>query len=189
MNGCSIENCDRPYMAKGYCNAHYQSYYKYGDPIKAQRAKTNWGDTDRFIEDKVLSYDSDECLLWPFALNNRGYGLYKGQVASRYICSLFNGEPFEGAEAAHSCGNGHLGCVNPKHLRWATTEENLEDRKRHGRMKTGEAAPQSKLTLEQVREIRSLKGVRSGVDVAKMFHVRPGCITRIWKGQRWKHDF
>ena len=37
---CAIAGCDRPFMAKGYCNPHYQSLLKYGDPLKARRAKS-----------------------------------------------------------------------------------------------------------------------------------------------------
>jgi hypothetical protein len=82
-----------------------------------------------FIRDHA-DHQGDECLLWPFARTLNGYGqvLFEGRQtrAHRAICILAHGEPpFDGAEATHSCANGHLGCVNPKHLRWKTHHENI----------------------------------------------------------------
>ena len=31
---CSLEDCDRPHEAKGYCTLHYDRFRKYGDPKK-----------------------------------------------------------------------------------------------------------------------------------------------------------
>lgn len=30
---CDVEECDRPYYAKGYCGTHYQRWRKWGDPL------------------------------------------------------------------------------------------------------------------------------------------------------------
>lgn len=29
---CSVENCERPHQGRGYCNMHYQRWFKHGDP-------------------------------------------------------------------------------------------------------------------------------------------------------------
>lgn len=29
---CTLENCNKPYMAKGYCTMHYRRFRLYGDP-------------------------------------------------------------------------------------------------------------------------------------------------------------
>src|SRR5690349_16534473 len=73
-----------------------------------------------------------DCLKWPFADDGKGYGVIKvdgrQQYAHRIMCTLVNGEPpTELHETAHSCGNGHLGCVHPGHVRWATRAENHAD--------------------------------------------------------------
>jgi uncharacterized protein YjcR len=45
----------------------------------------------------------------------------------------------------------------------------------------------AKLSESQVLEILKMKGLVTGVDLAKKYNVRPNTITRIWSGQRWPH--
>jgi len=45
------------------------------------------------------------------------------------MCRLANGDPaLPWLEASHTCEQGHLGCVNPKHLEWETHYENHQRR-------------------------------------------------------------
>lgn len=37
---CSVENCERPHQGRGFCNMHYQRYWKYGDPLQDRPAPT-----------------------------------------------------------------------------------------------------------------------------------------------------
>lgn len=94
-----------------------------------------------FIQ-KVLSSDTDECILWPFAIRKgTKYGHYSVMLnykqynfyAHNYICGLVYGKSPEDHETAHSCGNSL--CVNPRHLRWATHCDNMKDAVRHGTMR------------------------------------------------------
>jgi hypothetical protein len=89
--------------------------------------------------------------------------------------------------AAHSCGNGHLGCVNPRHLRWATAKENAHDELLHGRKVYGEASPKAKVTSELVLAVRALKGKKSGQAVADLFGIPRSSVYGLWAGQTWKH--
>jgi hypothetical protein len=34
---CSIEGCELPAVAKGYCSSHYRRYKVYGDPLTTKR--------------------------------------------------------------------------------------------------------------------------------------------------------
>ena len=55
--------------------------------------------------------------------------------------------------AAHSCNNPP--CLNYRHLRWATVVENQHDKIAHGTALRGAKHPQTKLTEDDVRLIRS----------------------------------
>ena len=71
----------------------------------------------------------DEC--WPWAgaeHGHTGYGwtAYDGDsiLAHRAVYMHLCGSIPEGFEVHHECNNGHLGCVNPLHLRAVTPYEN-----------------------------------------------------------------
>jgi hypothetical protein len=86
----------------------------------------------------VIAEDPDDCRFYPFSRDSSGYGRIWQDArpvgAHRYVCQIVHGPP-SGARkyTLHSCGNGHLGCVTPKHLRWGTKAEDAVDRRQHGR--------------------------------------------------------
>jgi hypothetical protein len=80
----------------------------------------------------VMPRSRDECLIYPFKRYTNGYGgtWVDGieTYAHRHMCKTKHGEPpTPEHEAAHRCGNGKRGCINPNHLRWATHAENMAD--------------------------------------------------------------
>ena len=138
-------------------------------------------------------YSGKECLAWPHARMASGYGMIqmkggKKRVASRVMCETAHGQPEEkGMQAAHNCGNGHLGCVNPSHLRWATVAGNSHDRIEHGTMLFGEKAPWSKLTEKQARYIK-FEGAKVNPPIlAEEFNVSVTAIYSIRQGRTWAH--
>jgi hypothetical protein len=87
--------------------------------------------TAQWIE-RHTSFEGDECLIYPFKRYVNGYGGTRVDgietYAHRHMCRKKHGEPpTPEHEAAHKCGNGNLGCINPNHLRWATHAENMAD--------------------------------------------------------------
>ena len=132
---CSIDGCDKPRESRGWCANHNRRWVKYGDPLGGRPSP---GEGPRFYQDVVLPYaDKDSCLAWPFGRTSKGYGKIwvdgKTHLVSRLACAHAHGEaPTLTHEAAHSCGKGHEGCVNPHHLRWATRTENFADKIIHG---------------------------------------------------------
>ncbi|MGN7750589.1 HNH endonuclease [Sinorhizobium sp. 22678] len=104
----------------------------------------------------------------------------------RLVCKLVKGEPpTDRHEAAHSCGNGHLGCVNPNHLEWKTRSENQLDRVAHGTSLRGERHLQAKLTEREAREIWRLKGVKRQTEIAAEFGVTRYAIYCIHNQRSW----
>lgn len=69
------------------------------------------------------------------------------------VLLAFKGPRPDGALGLHRDGNSFNNC--PENLRWGSHADNMEDRKRHGNYATGERHPMSKLTDQQVEEIRS----------------------------------
>lgn len=122
------------------------------------------GKTIQWIRDHQAYQHDDWCLMWPFS-RTRGYGTFvylgKGYYAHRFMCELVHGEPPTPAhQAAHSCGNGHLGCVNPKHLAWKTQSENQLDCREHGTQAKTDTGNKGRLSLALADEIRALKGIK-----------------------------
>lgn len=131
---CRIEGCTKFATGHGYCSKHYSRLLRNGSPMGGG---TMIGAPMEFIKTVALPYTGDDCLEWPFARLKNGYTSFKynGDVmAHRVICKMAHGYPKgEMNVVAHSCGNGHLGCVNPRHLRWATQKENMQEMVMHGR--------------------------------------------------------
>lgn len=187
MKICSIERCGKTVRSRGYCRSHYTRWLVHGDPLGGS---TGHGEHLRWITETALVYDGDDCLKWPFGTNGKGAGLawVNGvrYMASRYICEQVHGEPpTPDHEAAHSCGKGHEGCVNPKHLRWATPKENQSDRLLHNTDVRGEKHKRAKLTGEQVQEIRALRRVLTYEEMAKRYGVSKSNISAILNRESW----
>lgn len=186
---CSIPDCGKRAHARGWCTKHYQRWGRHGDPVFI-RTPAGWGASARFLRDVVLPYDGDDCLTWPFTDRGTGYGRIRldGREVSvnRIICEAEHGPPpTPKHEATHSCGNGHLGCVTKRHLRWGTHAENMADKLIHDTNTRGERHGAAKLTTDDVREIRSLLGSMPQTAIAKQFGVTRGAVKGIARGHNW----
>lgn len=190
---CSVEDCSKPYKSRGLCNTHYEQWRRNspGHPQIGDRIQTESGTLLRWINEVAVSYKGDDCLIWPFNKSSNGYGLVRvngrPNAVHRLVCKLVHGEPpTADHESAHSCGNGHLGCVNPAHLRWATTLENQRDRFIHGTHCMGMRNGSAKLTAIDVLAIRDLKGKLGQRKIAARFGVTKSTIARIHNGSNWR---
>lgn len=189
---CSFPGCDNPKSpkaAKGLCNSHYWQLHK-GRELTPLSYRRNV--TEPWLLEHV-DHDGDECLIWPFQrLQDSGAAAvkWKGKqtVAARVMCQLVHGTPPSPKhEAAHSCGNGHKGCVNPKHLRWATHAENEADKLIHGTRVRGEQMYNAKLTVKDVLEIRSLAGKISQSKMGARYGVNQAVISSVVRRKTWAH--
>lgn len=197
---CAAPGCDRSAVVKGFCQAHYERVKSgtHSDPLGPIGA---WHSTDRRIDYDALikdwvARDTDECIIWPFYLGPKGYGkvLINGvsHTASRYVCMKVHGQPPDADyEAAHECGNGHVGCVNPNHLTWKTRAMNVADKAYHRSMPfRPPRLPQGEPKYRRLRveEVISIKGRLSEAplkEVAREFDLHVRTIKRIANGRSY----
>lgn len=193
---CSVKGCNgnaNTYAngAHGWCSAHYQRWRRHGDPIAGR--STMSGEPLRWLQNVAAKHTNNNCLPWPYACDSHGYGTVSvngiTRLATRVLCQIAHGPPpAEKQHVAHSCGKGHLGCTNPKHLRWATRLENAADRLKHGTANQGGRHGMSKLTESDVRRIRNLAA--SGVyqsKIAEEYGLSGGHISNIVNKKSWRH--
>lgn len=185
---CKIDGCDKPARARGWCVYHYNKWRRHGSPT-VQLASRPTG-ARKFLDEVVLVHDGEGCLVWPFCRDRKGYARIrvagKTGMVHRLVCEATNGPPpTDRHEVAHSCGNGHKGCVCPRHLRWATRAENLADCVIHGTTNRGERCALAKLDRKQVRAIRALSGTCPRSEIAARFGVSYGTVAKIARGERW----
>ena len=158
QSGCDIAGCAGKYKAKGLCGKHYNNLLKFGEPTPVLSRAAN-GEPMAWIE-AHKNYEGDDCISWPYSKTQYGYGTVKrdGRMQGVHciMCEFKHGPaPTPRHDAAHSCGNGHLSCVNPNHVRWATRSGNLMDRVEHGTHNRGERHPLVRLNEQDVLDIRA----------------------------------
>jgi hypothetical protein len=142
---------------------------------------------------EALAYRGAQCLIWPFSRDNHGYAQIKPpksipRKVHRLLCEAVHGKPPSRRHiAAHHCGNGHLGCVNPLHVRWATRQEDRDDMVRHGRSTRGVLATGAILKNADVRRIRRLYATGKYIyrEIAEKFGVDTETVGDIIRGQTW----
>ncbi|WP_081337672.1 HNH endonuclease signature motif containing protein [Burkholderia pseudomultivorans] len=140
---------------------------------------------------KVGKCGEDECWPWLAAITH-GYGQFfargKNLRAHRVACQLVHGDqPYEKAESAHRCHNRL--CCNPKHLHWATRAANEQEKAEAGRQVRGEQVHSSKLTEQDVLEIRRLYSAKQATQtvLSEQFGVSQKQIHLVVTRARWKH--
>lgn len=182
---CSIPKCGKPASCRTWCQMHYTRFKRHGDPNATLTAPE--GDGLRFLY-SAMEAETDDCIEWPYSRSS-GYGqtYYAGRVQQthRLICKLVHGEPDGPMQAAHRCGNRT--CVNPKHIRWATSAENIADKEAHGTKLIGSATNSAKLTEADVVAIRGLRGKMSPPKIAAIFGVNAVTIRRVLARETWRH--
>lgn len=186
---CSIPSCGKPADKRGWCGAHYRRWQRHGSVDAKRGLRVPPGSRLAWLEEHC-NFSGDECLTWPFAYEANGYGsmVYDDRhtSANRVMCILSKGPPpTPEHEAAHSCGKGDSGCLNPEHLYWRTAEQNQGDRVSHGTHNRGSRSPSVKLTEDQVRMIRAMEGFESNPKTAARFGVSKVAVRKIQKRENW----
>lgn len=96
------------------------------------------------------------CWTWTAATDKDGYGVFwfngKAQYAHRVSWQLKHGLITSDQVVCHRCDTPT--CVKPDHLFLGDYYTNIQDRVKKQRSSLNESNPNSKLTKEQVREIK-----------------------------------
>lgn len=194
---CTIDDCGRESIARGWCGKHYQRWARHGDP-NIILTTHGMGIDDRFWS-HVERLDSG-CWVWTAARNTGGYGMFKVDrttvAAHRFV--MRNALEDAGDECdwivCHTCDNPP--CVNPSHLFIGTFQDNLNDMIAKGRQHfpgtgaplRGEAHPKTTLTTEQVHDIRArFTNGEKRSELSTRFGVGWSTIDRIAKRETWAH--
>jgi DNA-binding transcriptional regulator YiaG len=146
---------------------------------------------------KVNKTDSaDECWEWTASKDAKGYGyFYKegrgGMARAHRISYELNLGPIPaGLLVCHKCDNP--GCINPNHLFLGTDKDNSDDKMKKGRFKKvyqrGEKNGQSKLTGDQVKEIRArLAAGEAQPLIAAEYGIAQSTVSKLNRAARWGH--
>lgn len=132
------------------------------------------------------------CWLWPLKHPWTGYGYLnlhgKQYGAHRYSWKLFNGEFSEELDVLHSCDTPN--CVNPEHLFLGSQRDNMLDMVNKGRQSKGENRPASKLTENDVLELRERFKDTSYIPLratARAYGISHPTLKKALTGESWSH--
>lgn len=138
---------------------------------------------------KVKTGQPFQCWEWQGAQNGHGYGRIQQDgrlvAAHRVAFELVKGPVPDGLFVLHSCDNRR--CCNPAHLRAGTNADNMRDMVERMRSAHGTGNGRTKLTPEQVEEIRTNAGGLTGEALAKKFGVSESTISYVRNGRSWKY--
>lgn len=130
----------------------------------------------------------DGCWEWQGLIEGYGYGVLdhnRMRYRAHVLALEFDGRPVpKGMLACHHCDNRK--CVRPSHLYVGTHKSNIADARSRLRFARGITNSPTKLTEEDVRQLRRLSGV-SYAEAGRMFGVSRPTATRAMKGITWRH--
>lgn len=191
---CAAAACDRDAKTRGWCSTHYNQWLKHGDPeaVGLTPSQIRSLEISAWYENAKRHTDISNCLIWPFSRHaHTGRAIWakhdpRTNIVPRLMCwDVYGDPPTPDHHAAHSCGNGHLGCVNPNHLRWATPKENVADQIAHGTYFRG---PRGKpLSWDKVRLVRKQGMYRSAREIAKEQGMSIEAVQGIIRNVTYRH--
>lgn len=116
---------------------------------------------------------------------SRGHGRRCTKLVHQLVLEAFKGPRPANAISRHLDGD-RMNCA-ANNLLWGTRQENMADRRQHGRGANGERNVRAKLTLKQVLDIRAHALTKSDIQrLAITLGVRVITIQKILSGKSWR---
>ena len=191
---CSVQDCDRSAVTRGWCKRHYEIWRRHGDAYHRTRAFHGRGRNGESIEGRLerKSVRTDSgCRVWTGWCDGGGYGRVAVgrtmRLAHVVAWELANGCAVPtGAVVRHNCDNPP--CIEPTHLIIGTQGQNVADMFERGRCdRSGERNNSAKLTADQVREIRAKHTAGQRVSsLSREYGISKSQVKNIVTGKQWK---
>ena len=122
---CSVEDCEKPTLARGWCGMHWARWRRNGDPLITQTPNRVTGDLATRFWAKVDK--TADCWLWT-DVPVGGYAkmfVKDGPKMAHHVSYELNIGPIpERSWVQHACENNL--CVRPDHLRLIPRQEHAE---------------------------------------------------------------
>ena len=161
---CSIPGCGKTkIMARGWCGTHYKRWYRHGDPLAEVNRRAPDGATPEQRLNSVgwATFNRrphlTPCWEWSGLTDRAGYGrVFDGQrvaAAHRVAYATWVGPLADGVHVLHQCDNPP--CINPDHLHTGDDAANMAEMVARKRSDNGERRWSSKLTDQDVADIRA----------------------------------
>jgi hypothetical protein len=161
---CAVIECTSTSTTRGWCNPHYQRWYRHGDPMAGQGAHYA-SPAEAFAAN--VKPGANGCMVWIEGRDSAGYGtIYvdgRSVGAHRFAWEQVHGPIPYGMVVDHRCHNP--ACCNVKHLRLATNKQNLENLKgpRADNLGTGVRGVRKRGTRWEARAMHEGKYHRAGM--------------------------
>jgi hypothetical protein len=132
---------------------------------------------------------SGDCWLWTAHRVPNGYGKFMlrgaGMWAHRIAWELTHGPIPSGMHVCHRCDVPS--CVNPAHLFLGTATDNQRDSVAKGRHIRGERVGGHRLSENDVKQIRAMRGLLTQGQIAANCGVSQTLVSAVLRGKVWAH--
>lgn len=198
MTQCLAQPCDANMetSCRGYCMRHYRRLLKYGDPYEVAFTYLKFDSVDlelHFWRQASLTANDEKCWEWQGDADKDGYGRIRidGKRFRAHRLAFFfehKRHPSDDLQVLHSCDNPC--CINPKHLREGTPQDNADDVKARHRQYVSptEKHYNAELEPDTVRYVKRQKQLgRENIAIARELDISNKMVWDIDHGKSWKH--
>lgn len=155
--------------------------------MSSMRGKWSRPSLSERFEALCIPEPNSGCWIWLGKLNPYGYGVIVRfneltDLAHRVSLELIGRKASKGQLVCHRCDNRSF--VNPEHLFVGSHADNSRDMAAKGRAATGERNSRTKLTINQVLEIK--RSSLSSKDLSAMYGVCQKTVRNYKSGATWR---